>query len=58
MENWPFALIATTTHDTKRSEAVRLRINSPLGDRGLKGRLPGLGGQKSCLYRLPKVLFS
>ena len=26
-ENWPFALNATTTHDTKRSEDVRLRIN-------------------------------
>ena len=26
-ENWPFALNATTTHDTKRSEDVRPRIN-------------------------------
>jgi (1->4)-alpha-D-glucan 1-alpha-D-glucosylmutase len=25
--NWPYALNATTTHDTKRSEDVRLRIN-------------------------------
>jgi (1->4)-alpha-D-glucan 1-alpha-D-glucosylmutase len=26
-ENWPLALNATTTHDTKRSEDVRLRLN-------------------------------
>jgi (1->4)-alpha-D-glucan 1-alpha-D-glucosylmutase len=26
-ENWPFSLNATSTHDTKRSEDVRMRIN-------------------------------
>ncbi len=27
MKNWPHAMITTTTHDTKRSEDVRARIN-------------------------------
>ena len=27
IKNWPHALIATSTHDTKRSEDVRARIN-------------------------------
>jgi (1->4)-alpha-D-glucan 1-alpha-D-glucosylmutase len=27
MKSWPYALIATTTHDTKRSEDVRARIS-------------------------------
>jgi (1->4)-alpha-D-glucan 1-alpha-D-glucosylmutase len=27
-ENWPFSLNATSTHDTKRSEDVRMRINA------------------------------
>ena len=36
-ENWPFALNATTTHDTKRSEDVRPRINV-LSEIPLNGR--------------------
>jgi (1->4)-alpha-D-glucan 1-alpha-D-glucosylmutase len=27
LERWPYTLLATTTHDTKRSEDVRARIN-------------------------------
>ena len=27
IKNWPHALITTSTHDTKRSEDVRARIN-------------------------------
>ncbi len=27
LQNWPFSLLATSTHDTKRSEDVRARIN-------------------------------
>lgn len=40
--NWPFCLNATSTHDTKRSEDVRARIN-------VLSEIPGLWGE--CLER-------
>ncbi|MFZ5447284.1 MAG: malto-oligosyltrehalose synthase [Thermodesulfobacteriota bacterium] len=41
-ENWPFSLNATSTHDTKRSEDVRMRIN-------VLSEMPG--EWEACLHR-------